>query len=916
MVTTATGRAHLLFLDRSSLIVAPNSELVLDEYTYDPKTKTGKVVFSTAKGFFRYVGGTLSKNKNAIVFRTPLATIGLRGGIADIDVIEAGGKTARVTATKLFGTQVIVTPIGADAAAGTEIRRNGFKATVGAGGRTVVLAKATPSDLSRNLKRVEGEKGLPQVTQPAAGGGGTTPAFVQTAVLLDQSSPVPDSDALEPPDTLAPDTVEPSQTDPVRSMLGVGVTSGLIETDPVKSMLGVDVTIGLIPNQKDITSSVQDAISDDLATITTTELYSGWFQRSPLQDFAALTTAFPLPASAPTFDANNIVFSGARVIDGVFSAAIGAQTLSLQVPRFDDFVLDSQATDFVLDSQATIFGEVSGTGFFSDDPHFIFYSLDLLDTGEFATLFGGSPFTGTFPTSGFATHEFNLGHPIPTAAGGEILDLASLTIYSAYGTDTGGDIRGNADTNCSVAGGAVVVFDESGASQRSAMFGFTGNYVQRHLGGVGLNKGPMELAAFGRGNARLSETTHGVRSSFGTSTMLDAAGNSFFGETGPDFFVLGTESVSGFFDGPREEDRVGLYQLIDAVGLGLTAFFANGYATPSTAPIGLGTMRTTRFKFGYTGGISEVRSGGAFAFDYVFNNDPGFPVTASPSGQSTFRIVTNAADNSVTALLLTQDVDSAYGNRYIFGGASAPVAASGSRAAFIDDDRFVMRDRFVAPGDETVVSANVGSIGVGVLGTPPGSGDPIVRGNLLLATSEMFGNVLPSGVTPCACEYLTWGYWSGDVRTGDATVATSPFRRENIHLASWVAGQIPEAADIPSADITAVYNGHIVGAVNDAGSYAIRAATFSHSYNFLSRTGTFTVDGFDGVSYSGPTSSPGQANDFQAGAIAGAGSDRVIKLEGSFFSSPTDVVKYNGGNFSVRNPANTYKGGGIFAGQR
>ena len=52
IVTASNGRAHLLFLDRSSLIVAPNSNLVLDEYVFDPNTNTGKVIFSTTKGFF------------------------------------------------------------------------------------------------------------------------------------------------------------------------------------------------------------------------------------------------------------------------------------------------------------------------------------------------------------------------------------------------------------------------------------------------------------------------------------------------------------------------------------------------------------------------------------------------------------------------------------------------------------------------------------------------------------------------------------------------------------------------------------------------------------------------------------------------------------------------------------------------
>ena len=173
VVTTSTGRAHLLFLDRSSLIVAPDSNLVLDEYVFDPKTKTGKVVFTTTKGFFRYVGGALSKNKNAVEFRTPLATVGLRGGIADVEVAGSkGGKPKQVSATKLFGTEVRITPCASAGqnADAIQIKRNGFKGSVGVCNGPVSLSRVPASEMLRNLKRVEGEKGLPPVTAPAAGG--------------------------------------------------------------------------------------------------------------------------------------------------------------------------------------------------------------------------------------------------------------------------------------------------------------------------------------------------------------------------------------------------------------------------------------------------------------------------------------------------------------------------------------------------------------------------------------------------------------------------------------------------------------------------------------------------------------------------------------------------------------------------
>ena len=639
--------------------------------------------------------------------------------------------------------------------------------------------------------------------------------------------------------------------------------------------------------------------------------YSGWFQLDPAYDFTNTVFSLSTPAVGPPIAANNIQFSGGDVTDSVLLTTLNGDLFRLPVPNFGNFAVNSALTN-------TPLGSATGTGFFSANPHFFFYNLDFVNTGSFATLFGGSPFTGAFPTTGFATHSYTIGHPIPAGAGGDIMNLADFTIYSAYGANISGNITANSSPTGptrSVAGGAVVVFDESGGTQHSAMFGLTGNYIDGFTNPTVGNTGAIELAAFGRGSTRLSPTGHGIRTIFGATSLPDSAGNSFFGASGPDFFVLNSANTSGFFSAPRSDSSVAFYQPLDAVGVGIVPFFTNGFAQPSTPPADLGALRTTHSAiadrlYGYTGGITEIRSGGVFAGDRVFNNDPDFSLTGSASSQTTLALITNAETNGAFVIIRTQDVDSAFGNQYRFGGSNGS-----SQAAFIDDKRIILRDRFVAAGNENNLALNAGTIGIGVLG-PGGVGDPAERASLLFATSEVVGNVLPDAVTPCTCEFLRWGYWSGELRAGDATVATDPLRRESTHLATWVSGEIPTAAVVGGFTGTASYTGHIVGAVNNAGNYSVRAATFTHAYNFGSKTGTFAVAGFDGVNYSGATSSPVQANDFSATAITAAGSNRVMKLEGSFFSSPTDQVKYNGGNFSIGNPANSYKAGGIFAGQR
>jgi hypothetical protein len=79
--TTPTGSVQLLFLDKSSLSIAPNTDMVIDEYVYNPSSGSGHMAASITKGALRFVGGQLSHAGQATI-STPSATIGIRGGTA------------------------------------------------------------------------------------------------------------------------------------------------------------------------------------------------------------------------------------------------------------------------------------------------------------------------------------------------------------------------------------------------------------------------------------------------------------------------------------------------------------------------------------------------------------------------------------------------------------------------------------------------------------------------------------------------------------------------------------------------------------------------------------------------------------------------------------------------------------------
>jgi hypothetical protein len=78
--TTSAGSVQLLFLDKTSMTIGPNSDLAIDEYVYDPVSNTGKLAATLTKGVMRFVGGQISHAGNAQV-TTPNAVVGIRGGV-------------------------------------------------------------------------------------------------------------------------------------------------------------------------------------------------------------------------------------------------------------------------------------------------------------------------------------------------------------------------------------------------------------------------------------------------------------------------------------------------------------------------------------------------------------------------------------------------------------------------------------------------------------------------------------------------------------------------------------------------------------------------------------------------------------------------------------------------------------------
>jgi hypothetical protein len=110
--TSPTGSVQLLFIDKSTLNIAPNTNLVIDEFVYDPASGNGHMLTKLTQGTLQYIGGKLSHD-GAVTITTPAATIGIRGGTATVDhnnVTRVVTQNGIVTISNGGGTIVVYRP--------------------------------------------------------------------------------------------------------------------------------------------------------------------------------------------------------------------------------------------------------------------------------------------------------------------------------------------------------------------------------------------------------------------------------------------------------------------------------------------------------------------------------------------------------------------------------------------------------------------------------------------------------------------------------------------------------------------------------------------------------------------------------------------------------------------------------------
>jgi hypothetical protein len=174
----------------------------------------------------------------------------------------------------------------------------------------------------------------------------------------------------------------------------------------------------------------------------------------------------------------------------------------------------------------------------------------------------------------------------------------------------------------------------------------------------------------------------------------------------------------------------------------------------------------------------------------------------------------------------------------------------------------------------------------------------------------------PSGMNDYSCstcDFLKWGWWGTQAQMVDA--ATDPnteVERLSAHLGTWVVGDIADVADVSQlSSSTGYYRGLAVGSVVNGTDSYVAVGRMGMDYNFGSRTGSLSIDDFDGRSFEGVMSGAASGKATFGGSISGDGTEGTVR--GAFVNDGSNIAAGVIGNFDATSSG--WSATGIIAGE-
>ena len=702
IVTSEGGQAQMLFLDESAFTVGPNSDVVLDEFVFDPDTGTGRIALTAAKGVFRLVGGKISK-RTPVTLKTPTAVIGIRGGIALVNVAPNGATQA----TFLFGDQMTVGTAGGN----REVSRPGF--TVSADDPDAPPSNptpATPAQLNAALGGLEGSA-PPPADGGDGGGGGQAAGGGQ--VPTDQN--VADSGIGELGSNNNPDALAGAPPPPPGPVAG-GAPGGAQDTT------------------QDAQQNNQRQSSDNLGTSIAGNFVGRITHATRL---AGPTSPFGLDLDQSGLDKP---FQTASVSGGTFTATLGSSS------TFSAPISSGTTTGITATTNPFGSGTLTGTSVLFSDNEYILYELTDNGDGHRVLAFAGIP-TTTFPTTGAtfyaARDDFILGSKvlgIPAADGGNLSISRSGPDAAIYWDAS---LSSTAQRPFAAISGGV---SGTGSSQQMAFSLFVGQVVfesngekviEGDFGGFSLLNGDGTSPRFFDG---IFESACNCDDSISTETEYD-----FYGKDEPDHFILTSGEVTQSSPISPFERRRGI-ETVQTYNPAIN--FNKTTDTLGTRSAHLASTTGTSFNRQLTGwsagvGVAVTKSSGALA-PFSFTNrlvDPnGVKIQTDPNTNkvaATFDLTKSSGGYDLLFVTLG-DKDTRFG--------TSP--ATNGHSAFFDDKDFASTVYCTGSACASTVTFNSTTASDGVVGMASLEDIPGLSG------------------TYASCSYCSWGIISGEIEPG------------------------------------------------------------------------------------------------------------------------------------------------------
>ncbi|SJZ30428.1 FecR family protein [Enhydrobacter aerosaccus] len=869
ITTGSNDRAHLVFLDGTSLTVGPNARVIIDKFVFDPATKTGELAVNASKGVFRLVGGKISKTQ-PITITTPSSTIGIRGGIT----VFAVEQTA-TSSTFVFGDKMTVTGQGQTQTA----TRPGSQIVTNFGsqpGQPSLIAQGALAGLLGQLEGKSGSNTQGTNNIPAGSGSGAGQNSIKTAEQGAQNF-----------------SQQNNGQPPTQNPILLNQTAVAFNQQLNNALSTAISTATSNSPQQQVQQALQDRNSqpnnnpqpDPPANTQVIVTLGRFIGATPYTNFNYSENGLvvtPVASANKPLQPTGVVTDRNRV---EITTGDGHSIVVPWHPTGSPFPIAP-----IVDQQL---GVLVGTGYVSPDGKFFAYVFNN-GANQKVGFFGGEPTTlrSHLPTSGIVAYDVtNLAGStrLPFANGtvGDdpnlqaVKDVSKLLAVFAPQTLALNQPAGNQK---SAAMQASIAISGTGAAQKSYMgvmvgyyfpdlstvsVGFGGNYVGTYR--LDSHSGPNLLVS-------------------AISTPSTGASNAIYGDNA-DYMVMTPDKLATTYT-----TRGGVVNSISttrtsqaSADVGLQNSTANDYfgvnaAGRTSTPESVGQSRTTRTLTGFIAGLIDQRRDTG---DGSIFNTKAF---GTGSSRPNLTLTTDASTNQATATI----------RRVALGAGNSDRATirlgnpdTGGQSAFIDDNTYAMTG-----GNVTVRRGG---------GISPTASTALVSANT--NPTALNGLYNAAEVTPCTCAFLSWGFWGGDIRYG----AHGSNVTDRINLATYVAGTLTSAVQMPNTG-TATYVGDMVGNVRNGGASYVAVGGYTNQWNFATRTGAVSISNFDGTSYRGGTAMVGNTPQFTGGFAATNSTGRVGTLNGAFFNNGAVPAAGQAGSFGVTGP--NYTAAGTFKAQR